>query len=613
MQQKHIESIIQANNDNRLAIFVGAGITKNCETDTVKVPLWADLIEEMKNDLSTEESDFLKIAELYFLEFGEFTYFEKLKAFFATKLKPTEIHKKIFELNPDVVITTNWDDVLETTIDENAHIYDVIRSDKDLVKSTLQKKLIKMHGDFTADNLVFKESDYLNYSNHFPIIENYVRSILSTHTVLFLGYSYSDYNLKQIMKWLQHHSDIQPPRYLTQFSDNKNQTKYLSAHGITTLTLGNDEGYSERLLSFLKALHNSSHDNLVNYLDKPEQFILKRLSIFAGLDRILFEQIRKALTNCYFHYDNDEVILQLYVDDEMSFDHNEVIRKIYKGFIKYLTEVNDYEKGISTETEQIFDILSRANIKGIAISQEENGIKYVPIAQNPRAESKYFNFESPSKALVISSDESTWNLMHQAFTYYQQQEYRQAYQITEEIILKKSRKERAYVCLFIAINNRNNLLKCLKLDLFIQDELVNVKQYNLEEAYFNLPRDIREIVNPVYEFGSSSFLNRLSFESSIDLKKTEQSSQTKQRGGLSVRADAHKTACLQNNLLCFVFANTIMLEEYQEFKHFNQQAFEIALMKQAHLNEFSLTKVELFSAIKFLKFENLTDILVRQY
>ncbi len=168
VQYKHLDNIIKANNDNRLAIFIGAGITKNCETEIVKVPLWEDLIDNMKSELSSpHESDFLKIAELYFLEFGEFTYFEKIKHFFSTKLQPTEIHKILFDLNPDVVITTNWDDVLETTIEENAYIYEVIRCDKDLVKSTLQKKLIKIHGDFIADNIVFKESDYLNYSNNF--------------------------------------------------------------------------------------------------------------------------------------------------------------------------------------------------------------------------------------------------------------------------------------------------------------------------------------------------------------------------------------------------------------------------------------------------------------
>jgi len=60
-----------------------------------------------------------------------------------------------------------------------------------------------MHGDFNNHNIVFKEDDYLDYQYNFPLIENYIKSILSTHTVLFSGCSYNDINYKQIMKWLQ--------------------------------------------------------------------------------------------------------------------------------------------------------------------------------------------------------------------------------------------------------------------------------------------------------------------------------------------------------------------------------------------------------------------------
>ncbi len=164
---------------------------------------------------------------------------KKLKDFFPDNIRPSSIHKQIFELNPKVIITTNWDTILEKAIEENAYIYDVIRCDEDLVKSTLQKKLIKMHGDFKNHNIVFKEDDYLNYQFNFPLIENYIKSILSTHTILFLllGYSYNDINFKHIIKWLQNYSEVQPPRYLTVFKENPTQNKYLENHGISIFLL----------------------------------------------------------------------------------------------------------------------------------------------------------------------------------------------------------------------------------------------------------------------------------------------------------------------------------------------------------------------------------------
>ena len=235
---QHLKNIIDANNDNRLAIFVGAGVSKNSETKGLKLPTWNDLIDDLKKDLElTDETDFLKIAQLYYLEFKEHSYLKKLKDYFPDNIRPSLIHKQIFELNPQIIITTNWDTILEKAIEDNAYIYDVIRCDEDLVKSTLQKKVVKMHGDFKNHNIVFKEDDYLNYQYNFPLIENYIKSILSTHTVLFLGYSYNDINLKQIMKWLQNYSKVQPPRYLTVFNENSTQNKYLENHGINIFLL----------------------------------------------------------------------------------------------------------------------------------------------------------------------------------------------------------------------------------------------------------------------------------------------------------------------------------------------------------------------------------------
>ena len=279
---QHLKNIIDANNDNRLAIFVGAGVSKNSETKGLKLPTWNDLIADLKKDLElsdeTDETDFSKIAQLYYLEFKEHSYLKKLKDYFPDNIRPSLIHKQIFELNPQIIITTNWDTILEKAIEDNAYIYDVIRCDEDLVKSTLQKKVVKMHGDFKNHNIVFKEDDYLNYQYNFPLIENYIKSILSTHTVLFLGYSYNDINFKQIMKWLQKYSKVQPPRYLTVFNANSTQNKYLENHGINIFLLDksnkemkSQKDYFENTKYFLDLIKNDEKLDLLK-TDNDETF-----------------------------------------------------------------------------------------------------------------------------------------------------------------------------------------------------------------------------------------------------------------------------------------------------------------------------------------------------
>lgn len=183
INNKHIDTILNAVDEDSLAIFVGAGVSKASENELIKLPSWEDLINELKMELNIDyEIDYLKVAQLYFLEFGEYLYYKKVKSFFPTDIPPSIIHKIIFEINPHVVITTNWDCILESVIRDNAYIYGLVASDKDLMKSSLSKKLIKMHGDFANHNIVFKEDDYINYEYNFPLISNYLKSILSTHS-----------------------------------------------------------------------------------------------------------------------------------------------------------------------------------------------------------------------------------------------------------------------------------------------------------------------------------------------------------------------------------------------------------------------------------------------
>ena len=94
IETKFVRNIIAANSDNSLAIFVGAGISKTSETKTFKLPGWDDLIDELKKELDVNnEKDYLKIAQLYFLAFGEFTYYRKLREYFPNFITPSQIHK----------------------------------------------------------------------------------------------------------------------------------------------------------------------------------------------------------------------------------------------------------------------------------------------------------------------------------------------------------------------------------------------------------------------------------------------------------------------------------------------------------------------------------------
>jgi hypothetical protein len=613
---KHIRHIINANNDNSLAIFVGAGISMSSNTNTFKLPSWNDLIHEMKVELDEEnENDYLKLAQLYYLAFGEFSYYKKIKNFFPEFIKPSIVHKLIFELNPHIIITTNWDTILERTIEENAFIYDTICSDNDLVKSSIQNKLIKMHGDFKNHNIVFKEDDYINYQYNFPLIENFVKSILSTHTVLFLGYSYNDINLKQILKWIKNHSDVRPPMYLTTFSNNISQNKYLENHGIRTLILNDQnesfnglDSYSIKMSTFLHRIKNLDEELIVGSEDYTINFILKKLDSLKSLNGILLEQVKNTLTNCSFIYDNDsKPILELFVSGAIN-SKSKVKQLIFRNFIDILVKT-DRDKAAHKNIKTIFEILNKANIKGIVISNQDlnsNLTEYIPFKEHifieePSFSIYYdFNFKNISKS---SNDIS--QLMDLAFKLYQLELYEESFGFLEEVI-SICLKQRNYTILFIAMFNRNIILNKLKSTYTTdRNKYFELEDYNLKERFSNLPKDLQLALEPLYDIIDFSFIYKYAFELTEELRKKEETKRIIESGGMVLNSQVNRLESKHENLVHFVLKNNIMIESFNEYRNINKHFIQISIIRQIQKEKTTLNRLELFSTIKYLKNEDI--------
>ena len=77
IQISNILRIQEASKQDKLVIFVGAGVSTNSG-----VPMWSKLIESLKDDLPESlkrETDDLKIAQLYKDSRGYKEYIEKIK------------------------------------------------------------------------------------------------------------------------------------------------------------------------------------------------------------------------------------------------------------------------------------------------------------------------------------------------------------------------------------------------------------------------------------------------------------------------------------------------------------------------------------------------------
>lgn len=284
-QIANLLNIQRASRENRLVIFVGAGVSMNSS-----VPSWNQLTNRMKAELPnefSEETDALKIAQIYKDSRGHKEYMDKVKDILLyNKAVPNPLHKSILALNPCHIITTNYDDLIEQELSKDFLQYHIIREDKDIPQMTYPNTLVKMHGDYVTDNIVLTEDDYYNYKENFPLTRAFVQSLFASKLILFVGFSFADLNLKFILNELKNIlSDKMQKPYLLSCDEPSYATKlYFVKKGVNIVYISkadvdllNDGKYQSKDLSgiglhtdkLLYAIKNYSaipQDNLALYL-----------------------------------------------------------------------------------------------------------------------------------------------------------------------------------------------------------------------------------------------------------------------------------------------------------------------------------------------------------
>ena len=621
--QADIDSIITAQENDNLTIFIGAGFSKFSETATIKFPSWGDLMIDLKNDLNTQETDFLKIAQLYYLEFGEYKLYQKLREFVPLHAEPSDLHLQVFQLlKPKYVITTNWDNLLEKTVSNNGLFYDVIKTESDLIKSNLPKKLIKVHGSFDTHNIVFKEDDYLNYSINNPIFDNFLKHILSTTTVLFLGYSYSDSNLKQIIKWIEKNSEVSPPRFLLQKENYSSQRKYLENHGIKVLApVSSSKNYEYKHLyeHFFYAIKNTKggitlDNNEVSDTDVINYFY-KKLVGLAELNCLLPEQITYLFSNCTVEYHQNCFGLYFH-SNILTTDYDPDVRKIYSKFfdiIKIPEKLEQYSDKLNTifscflsagvlfvkNTEMLINIHDL--IKDKSNESEDSDYLYNFISFSKSISKTLFNLLTYNSNSINKDETEEQELLNKNIELFNQ--------LSSEIIDNMANKR--YLSAMISKFNKSIIAKKLANDLNLDN---NIRNKFLKEQHYdftgelidnNYPPIYRGYIQPLVDLLGFKSIYKFYYDSASDNEEHLNLEENKKNGGFGFTDKEQRSNDRLIQLLNFCVYNDVALDAYTEFQKL-MQSYVLGKIKIHEVREkFELTKVDLFILIKYFKFKDL--------
>jgi hypothetical protein len=263
--------LAQAVAERKVILFVGAGVSRS-----LGLPSWQALIARLASQLGYDPEVFtqygtpLELAEYFELEQGTLqalsNALDREWHKDETLVDASAVHQLIVDINLPLIYTTNYDRWLEIAFERRGCPRAKIANVKDIarVSGRVGPQIVKFHGDFdTEGSLVFTEESYFNRLSLDTPMDTKLRHDALGHTVLFVGYSLSDINIRYLLfkiwrSWQEsNYAGFQPKSYILLSSPNPVQEKLLGHRGVQVLVAGADDP-TEGLKLFLESLRSVS-------------------------------------------------------------------------------------------------------------------------------------------------------------------------------------------------------------------------------------------------------------------------------------------------------------------------------------------------------------------
>lgn len=351
----------------RIVFFVGAGVSA-----LSGYPSWRDLIIDMANRINYSISlkdekgmpalssdEYLKIPQMFYAT-QKNEYFNYIKKKLQVFKEPNDIHRLIMQIKPNHILTTNYDTLIEQASNMAGLAYSVINADNKVSKAPTNNYILKVHGDFEANNFVLTEGDYLNYENNFKLIDNLVKTIMSTNLVIFIGYGLGDYNIKLILNWVK---QVQPESFIKPifiYTGNRELTEseieYYEGQQIRVVDANNfvrdieEPSYNDRYYNTLIELMNDerkekwyrspiwSIDHFYKIIEPLKDVKYLRIEDMAGLFKdanILYTNILRCGD---FEYLFDSYVKYNSLSNKRKRQMNEIISRFFNSGVEQILD-----------------------------------------------------------------------------------------------------------------------------------------------------------------------------------------------------------------------------------------------------------------------------------
>lgn len=564
MLEQDIRFLAEELEKGKLVVFVGAGVSKNSG-----LPEWEELIKDYADYRGIKEftsKQFLTIPEEVFERYGSLKYYEIAEKRFLGKYVTNSIHRILKKMKLTYIITTNYDTLIEDEI-KNLQI---VSKDEDLPYTNSNRMLIKMHGDFENKNIVLKKSDYDNYEKNFQLISTLVKGLFTTNTVLFIGYSYSDTNVQQIMNWIKEILKEKTRKaFLVEFTneDNKEEEngEQINRISLKLLTENNDKvlyedkkeqfnnNYEKTLTKFLSDIYNKKED-IVKDID---------IEIYKNLNYLTEHNWRKLSKYSKIYIDEDwKRILNIRLEFKDIGKYEEML---FKSRIKKVVQ------NINGKEKEILIPFSEKEITSERKKQKENLEELIGIEERfleTICDYDYQNFQNLVEEYIESNNINKYIIVY-GYLF-----FKKIYEAKKTIESMIEEKENS--------NKKNEKIIWNNFILTIINTKIDydIRKNNqiLKNRYFEYFKYETELFNEIFKYSTLDALNK---EMNKLFDKVRRGKSTSYVMGTP---PSYKAIILSRDLFYFCSLNGIFGNSFSPYSEFVKKYIEILLISYTNKN-----------------------------
>lgn len=189
-----------------LLLFAGAGLSA-----ILGLPNWADLIAKMAVDLDFDPDLFDKLgtypslAEYYLTQKPDRARLAKWLAqqwnHAPISISASAVHAAMVDADFPIIYTTNYDHWIERAHESRSVAYSKIVYGEEIADAKTDRvQIVKFHGDLEhPDTIVLTESDYFERLRFEAELDLKLRYDLLHYSIIFIGYSLADVNMRNML------------------------------------------------------------------------------------------------------------------------------------------------------------------------------------------------------------------------------------------------------------------------------------------------------------------------------------------------------------------------------------------------------------------------------